>query len=46
MCVADAKLKGMVLLCQLGRLAAAVWEKTAGLPLYVDQMVAHLHAQV
>ncbi len=31
---------------QLGLLAAAVFETTAGLPLYVDQMVAHLHVQV
>ena len=31
---------------QLSLLAAAVFETTAGLPLYVDQMVAHLLVQV
>ena len=31
---------------QLGLLAAAVLEKTAGLPLYVDHMAAHLLVQV
>jgi hypothetical protein len=31
---------------QMAMLAAAVWGKTAGLPLYVDQMAAHLHDQV
>ena len=31
---------------QMGLLARAVFEKTAGLPLYVDQMVAHLLVQV
>ena len=31
---------------QLAMLATAVWGKTAGLPLYVDQMAAHLQDQV
>ena len=31
---------------QMAMLAAAVWGKAAGLPLYADQMVARLHDQV
>lgn len=30
----------------LARLAAAVWDKTAGLPLFVEQMASHLYSQV
>lgn len=30
----------------LNRLAGAVWDKTAGLPLFIEQMAAHLHSQV